>query len=809
MARAVRLFVVWFSAVCGVACSTGSNPEELATSSDALQSTQEQKLLLPDPAQGDQLGNSVSISGTTAIAGSVLDDIGGKANQGSAIVYVRSGTSWSMQQKLTASDGVAFGQFGRAVAVSGDFALVTANGSPPRANGSMGALYAFSRTGTTWTQEPRIEPANPPANENFGFALALSGTTALVSGAATHVFVRTGTTWTEQPSIPLGGVALALSGDTAVIGSEFEDVGANVDQGAVHVFVRSGTSWTEQQRLTASDGEAFDAFGNAVAIAGDTVIVGDARDRSGGSVGRGSAYVFVRTGTTWTQQQKLSNSDGRPEDEFGRAVTLLGDLAIVGAPGHEHLGQNSNHGSAYAFVRSGTSWSENRELRASDGQNNDAFGSSLAMSGSAALIASPNDDNSVPAEGSAYVFRFQGNQGDPCTAAADCTTGFCSDGRCCNSACDGSCNACSVATGAAHEGECTLSPVGSPGSPACAPLVCNGVNAQCSPCTSDAQCPAGKVCDSVGACQTPDGTGVPCSANPCQHGGACTDTPTGHDCACPPGINGTNCQVVFSQMSANASQMCGLRSDGKIACWGAFMSVFQPPPGTYSWLSMSDQHGCAVRTDSSAVCWGHGSFQPPAVAFKSVTAGIDHDCGILLDDTVACWGQNAGGEATPPSGTFLSLALSGFYSCGIRSDGTVACWGLQGPNAQFDVGQATPPPGQFLAISAAGSETCGIRSTGEIACWGLDATGLRGAPVFQYTAIDTSNNFGCTLRFDGLIACFGTDVFGETRAPRGVPPAATFRAFGIGDDFGCGVRTDDVVRCWGIDMAGSPPTGSL
>ena len=118
--------------------------------------------------------------------------------------------------KLTASDGVAFGQFGRAVAVSGDFALVTANGSPPRPNGSMGALYAFSRTGTTWTQQPRIEPANPPANENFGFALALSNDTALVSGVATHVFVRTGTTWTEQPSIPLGGVALALSGGGAL-----------------------------------------------------------------------------------------------------------------------------------------------------------------------------------------------------------------------------------------------------------------------------------------------------------------------------------------------------------------------------------------------------------------------------------------------------------------------------------------------------------------------------------------------------------------------------------------------------------------
>ena len=114
--------------------------------------------------------------------------------------------------------------------------------------------------------------------------------------------------------------------------------------GSAYVFVRSGTTWTEQQKLTASDGAASDWFGFSVSISGDIAIVGAYKDDSG----QGSTYVFVRSGTTWTEQQKLTASDGAASDSFGRSVSISGDTAIIGAFGDDDDGSNS--GSAYVFA---------------------------------------------------------------------------------------------------------------------------------------------------------------------------------------------------------------------------------------------------------------------------------------------------------------------------------------------------------------------------------------------------------------------------------------------------------------------------
>jgi hypothetical protein len=445
--------------------------ERVGASGQRLTTEQEQKLVSPGAGPYEAFGNAVALVHDTAIIGSREDDFG----QGSAYLFQRSGATWSFQQKLTAGAGRR--TFGASVAIFGDTAV--ANSFQPM-NSRRGSAHVFRRVASEWVEEAVLVPDPVGVGEGFGHPVALFENTLITGGDVVDIFVRNGTAWTLQQRLPVRGTAVALSGDTALVGDPDADVGSNADQGHVRVFNRAGSVWTEQQQLAASDGGIEDRFGNSVAISGDVVWIGDANDQIDGSR-RGSAYVFRRSSTTqlWTEEQKVTNSDGVDGDRFGSSFAIAGDLAVIGASLHEHGGINENHGSAYVFIRSGSAWVEDRELRASDGQNNDFFGASLAFSENTLLVGADNDDVPQPAQGAAYTFVFRGALGDPCGGNSGCDSGFCVDGRCCNSACEGSCNACSITAGATLDGECTLLPAGAPGSPACAPFSCSGSSPTC------------------------------------------------------------------------------------------------------------------------------------------------------------------------------------------------------------------------------------------------------------------------------------------------------------------------------------------
>jgi len=168
------------------------------------------------------------------------------------------------------------------------------------------------------------------------------------------------------------GYSVAVDGATAVIGAYQHQVGGNAGQGAAYVFVLSGTTWRQQAELTASDGAAYDNFGQSVAVSGGTAVIGAPNQNNY----QGDAYVFVQSGTTWSQQAELTASDGSAYDNFGQSVAVSGGTAVIGAPN-----QNSQQGDAYVFVQSGTTWTEQAELTASDGQSGDNFGQSVAASG--------------------------------------------------------------------------------------------------------------------------------------------------------------------------------------------------------------------------------------------------------------------------------------------------------------------------------------------------------------------------------------------------------------------------------------------
>jgi len=202
--------------------------------------------------------------------------------------------------------------------------------------------------------------------------------------------------WTEQAELTASdgfagdqfGWSVSVSGDTAVIGA----VSKNNAQGAAYVLVRSGGVWAQQQELTASDGAADDQFGFSASVSGDTAVIGAWNKTVNSQPQQGAAYVFVRANGVWTQQQEMTASDGAAGDSFGYSVSVSGDTAVIGAPGN---------GAAYVFVRNGGAWSKQQELTASDEAAGDYFGYSVSVSGNMALIGASAKNIY---QGAAYVF---------------------------------------------------------------------------------------------------------------------------------------------------------------------------------------------------------------------------------------------------------------------------------------------------------------------------------------------------------------------------------------------------------------------
>lgn len=193
------------------------------------------------------------------------------------------------------------------------------------------------------------------------------------------------------------GMAVAVNNDTLVVGSPFATDSSNTDKGAVYVFVNSGSGWTETARLTASDGESSDLFGWSVAFSGDAIVVGAYRADIGNNTSQGAAYVFVKPVSGWasmTETAKLTASDGATYDHFGVSVAISGDTVVVGARAAD-IGSNPHQGAAYMFEKPVSGWSsmtETGKLTASDGVRDDDFGYSVAISGNTVVVGAPEAD---------------------------------------------------------------------------------------------------------------------------------------------------------------------------------------------------------------------------------------------------------------------------------------------------------------------------------------------------------------------------------------------------------------------------------
>lgn len=344
-----------------------------------------------------------------------------------------------------------------------------------------GARYPIT-IDPTFTQQAYLKASNAEAGDHFGWSVAVSGDTVVIgtpfegsnatgvngnqadnsadAAGAAYVFLRAGGLWSQQAYLKASnsdsgdffGLSVAASGDTVVVGALGEDsnaTGINGDQadnsaesaGAAYVFVRSGNTWSQQAYLKASITDVNDQFGFSVAVSGDTVVVGAVgEDSSATGINgdqtdnaadfAGAAYVFVRTGGIWSQQAYMKASNSGAGDTFGTSVAVSVDTVVVGSDGENSnaTGVNGNQadesasgaGAAYVFVRTGSSWSQQAYLKATNADAGDHFGTSVAVSGDTVVVGAPTEgsnatgvdgdghDNSAQFSGAAYVFVRSG-----------------------------------------------------------------------------------------------------------------------------------------------------------------------------------------------------------------------------------------------------------------------------------------------------------------------------------------------------------------------------------------------------------------
>lgn len=318
------------------------------------------KLLASDGAAGDDFGRSVGISGETIVVGAPKDDPKG-SNSGSAYVFVRTEGVWKRQAKLVPGDGAEGDNFGASVAVSGSRIVVGATGDDDK-GGSSGSAYVFVRSNGAWTMQKKFTAGDGTSGDKFG--------------------------------------VVAIHSDTILIGAPGAD-DRDTNAGSVYVYFLSNGVWKFQKKLLPTDLLANDSFGSSLSINLDTAVVG-ARGKDARGSSSGAAYVAVRSEGVWGSMKRLLAPDGAEYDLFGQAVAVSGDSVLIGAPGDDDKGSKS--GSAYLFTRSDTgSWILKGKLLAKGGAAGDTFGSAVGIYGSRVLVGAPGDSDKGALSGSAFI----------------------------------------------------------------------------------------------------------------------------------------------------------------------------------------------------------------------------------------------------------------------------------------------------------------------------------------------------------------------------------------------------------------------
>jgi hypothetical protein len=366
---------------------------------------------------GDRFGSAVVLDAEHAAvsAGTALN------GEGAVTVFARSSNSFQALSELDIADGGTSNRFGASLALSGDGLLVGADLDRVGPNRSQGAVHYYRIDGVTLTAAARLDNGDGAMFDRFGTSVAIDGDTAMVGAyvedtdagpdaGRVHWYQRVAGAWhyggaldapdaaTEQRF----GISVDIDGDYAVVGAYWDVVGGNVDQGSAYIYRKQGNQWVFDAKVSASDGRRRDLFGFAVALSGNRLLVG-ARGAYVPFVEQGRAYIYVRGPDGWTEEAQLDLPTPAGFAYFGASVALVGDLALIGAPGVTDVPGPLNAGAAYVFMRQGDQWTLRASLQSPDPRSNSAFGFSVSADAQSLLIGAFQDGTA--GQGAAYLYR--------------------------------------------------------------------------------------------------------------------------------------------------------------------------------------------------------------------------------------------------------------------------------------------------------------------------------------------------------------------------------------------------------------------
>ncbi|MFT5154319.1 MAG: hypothetical protein ACI841_004326, partial [Planctomycetota bacterium] len=318
------------------------------------------KLIAASGASGDLMGWESILQGDEVFLGTPIGD-GVVLDSGTVVIFDYDGVTWSEAQTLSVLSGADGDFFGRSLAVDGDFALIGA----PRTDGigaNSGSAFVFERIAGVWTQVQELLASDATSGDQFGWALDLDGDTAVIGAwgqdaggtdsGAVYVFERSGGSFAEVQKLtpsdaPSGqfGWTVRVDGDWVVVGAALDDE-AGFQGGAAYVFGHSGASWVEHQKLIPVDAAIGDKFGTTIELDGARFLGGAATADHGGN-GAGTVYVYQLEGALWRRRARLTASDAEAGDRFSRYMDLDGNRALIGAIHEDDNGADA--GAAYIF----------------------------------------------------------------------------------------------------------------------------------------------------------------------------------------------------------------------------------------------------------------------------------------------------------------------------------------------------------------------------------------------------------------------------------------------------------------------------
>ncbi|TDB67415.1 FG-GAP repeat protein [Arundinibacter roseus] len=356
-----------------------------------------------DRTQQEYFGRSVAIDGNYAIIGA----IGNPLNKGNAYIFVREGNTWIEQAVISLSDGQNYDNFGMSVSISGGSVVVGASsktviGDNNALNYNQGVAVVFVRSGATWTQQAVLSGSDGALNDSFGTSVCIKGTDIIVGApyknegkGQAYLFTLQNSEWTEKAilkdeqgtSYAQFGFSVCISGDYAIVGEPYINNGVNVVKGKAFVYNRSGTTWSLQSELTNSYGTSMGNFGNSVLITDKYAVVSSPNE----SYNSGIVRIYRKDGTNWYEYPELRNNSGIPNFNFGKSISIFDDYLLIGSQLNDGLAEFDT-GRVYLYKLDEYYWKLEKQFSNSSPPASN-FGSSVGISGSSFIIGSYGFDN--------------------------------------------------------------------------------------------------------------------------------------------------------------------------------------------------------------------------------------------------------------------------------------------------------------------------------------------------------------------------------------------------------------------------------